>query len=49
MKPRSRREIPAVNKLLDALGEYDLATANLEIDSVERLNGAECFRDAPEL
>jgi L-seryl-tRNA(Ser) seleniumtransferase len=28
MKPRSRREIPAVNKILDALGEYDLATAS---------------------
>ena len=24
VKPRSRREIPAVNKVLDALGEYDL-------------------------
>jgi L-seryl-tRNA(Ser) seleniumtransferase len=28
VKPRSRRGIPAVNKLLDALGEYDLATAS---------------------
>jgi L-seryl-tRNA(Ser) seleniumtransferase len=28
VKLRSRREIPAVNKVLDALGEYDLATAN---------------------
>ena len=41
MKPRSRREIPAVNKLLDALGEYDLATASklprpLVVDLVRR-------------
>jgi L-seryl-tRNA(Ser) seleniumtransferase len=41
MKPRSRREIPAVNKLLDALGEHDLATANklprpLVVDLVRR-------------
>jgi L-seryl-tRNA(Ser) seleniumtransferase len=41
MKPRPRREIPAVNKLLDALGEYDLATANklprpLVVDLVRR-------------
>jgi L-seryl-tRNA(Ser) seleniumtransferase len=28
VKPRSRREIPAVSKVLDALGEYDLATAS---------------------
>ena len=41
MKPRSRREIPAVNKVLDALGEYDLATASklprpLVVDVVRR-------------
>ena len=41
MKPRSRREIPAVNKVLDALGEYDLATASklprpLVVDLVRR-------------
>jgi L-seryl-tRNA(Ser) seleniumtransferase len=41
VKPRSRREIPAVNKLLDALGEYDLATASklprpLVVDLVRR-------------
>ena len=29
MKPRSRREIPAVNKVLDALGEYNLAAASM--------------------
>jgi len=41
MKPRSRREIPAVNKVLDALGEYDLTTASklprpLVVDLVRR-------------
>src|SRR6266576_5455700 len=41
VKPRSRREIPAVNKVLDALGEYDLATASklprpLVVDVVRR-------------
>jgi len=41
MKPRSRREIPAVNKLLDALGEHELATASklprpLVVDLVRR-------------
>jgi L-seryl-tRNA(Ser) seleniumtransferase len=41
VKPRSRREIPAVNKVLDALGEYDLATASklprpLVVDLVRR-------------
>jgi len=41
MKPRSRREIPAVNKLLAALGEHDLATASklprpLVVDLVRR-------------
>src|SRR6266496_1448039 len=41
MKPRSRRDIPAVNKVLDALGEYDLATASklprpLVVDLVRR-------------
>src|SRR2546430_5742201 len=41
MKPRSRREIPAVNKVLDALGEYNLATASklprpLVVDVVRR-------------
>jgi L-seryl-tRNA(Ser) seleniumtransferase len=28
VKPRSRREIPAVNKVLDALGKYHLATSS---------------------
>jgi L-seryl-tRNA(Ser) seleniumtransferase len=41
VKPRSRREIPAVNKILDALGKYDLATASklprpLVVDLVRR-------------
>src|SRR5437660_2710896 len=41
VKPRSRREIPAVNKVLDALGEYDLAAASelprpLVVDLVRR-------------
>jgi L-seryl-tRNA(Ser) seleniumtransferase len=41
VKPRSRREIPAVNKVLDALGEYDLATTSrlprpLIVDLVRR-------------
>jgi L-seryl-tRNA(Ser) seleniumtransferase len=41
VKPRSRREIPAVNKVLDALGEYDLTTASklprpLVVDLVRR-------------
>jgi hypothetical protein len=41
VKPRSRREIPAVNKVLDALGEYALATASklprpLVVDLVRR-------------
>ena len=41
MKPRSHREIPAVNKVLDALGEYDLTTASklprpLVVDLVRR-------------
>src|SRR5256714_1398299 len=41
VKPRSRRKIPAVNKVLDALGEYDLATASklprpLVVDLVRR-------------
>jgi L-seryl-tRNA(Ser) seleniumtransferase len=41
VKPASRREIPAVNKVLDALGEYDLATASklprpLVVDLVRR-------------
>jgi hypothetical protein len=41
IKPRSRREIPAVNKVLDALGEYDLAKASklprpLVVDLVRR-------------
>ena len=41
MKSRSRREIPAVNKLVDALGEHDLATASklprpLVVDLVRR-------------
>jgi len=41
MKPRSRREIPAVNKVLDALDEYDLAKASklprsLVVDLVRR-------------
>ena len=41
VKPRSRREIPAVNKVLDALREYDLATASklprpLVVDLVRR-------------
>src|SRR5437016_8324617 len=41
VKPRSRREIPAVNKVLDALGDYDLATAGkrprpLVVDLVRR-------------
>jgi L-seryl-tRNA(Ser) seleniumtransferase len=41
MKPRSRREIPAVNKLVDALGEHELATASklprpLVVDLVRR-------------
>jgi L-seryl-tRNA(Ser) seleniumtransferase len=41
VKPRSRREIPAVNKVLDALGKYDLATASklprpLVVDFVRR-------------
>jgi L-seryl-tRNA(Ser) seleniumtransferase len=41
MKPRFRRDIPAVDKVLDALGEYDLATASklprpLVVDVVRR-------------
>jgi L-seryl-tRNA(Ser) seleniumtransferase len=41
VKPRCRREIPAVNKVLDALGEYDLATASklprpLVVDLIRR-------------
>ena len=41
VKPRSRREIPAVNKVLDALSEHDLATASklprpLVVDLVRR-------------
>jgi L-seryl-tRNA(Ser) seleniumtransferase len=41
IKPRSRREIPSVNKVLDALGEYDLAKASklprpLVVDLVRR-------------
>jgi L-seryl-tRNA(Ser) seleniumtransferase len=41
MKQRSRREIPAVNKLVDALGEHELATASklprpLVVDLVRR-------------
>jgi len=41
VKPRSRREIPAINKVLDALGEHDLATAStparpLIVDLVRR-------------
>ena len=41
MKLRSRREIPAVNKLVDALGEHELATASklprpLVVDLVRR-------------
>ena len=35
VKPRSRREIPAVNKVLDALGEYDLPRP-LVVDLVRR-------------
>jgi L-seryl-tRNA(Ser) seleniumtransferase len=35
LKPRSRREIPAVNKVLDALGEYDLPRP-LVVDLVRR-------------
>jgi len=41
VKPRLRREIPAVNKVLDALGEHDLVTASksarpLIVDLVRR-------------
>ncbi len=41
VKPRSCREIPAVNKILDALGEYDVATTSklprpLVVDLVRR-------------
>ena len=41
VKPRSRREIPAVNKVLDALSKYNLATASklprpLVVDLVRR-------------
>jgi L-seryl-tRNA(Ser) seleniumtransferase len=41
LKPRSRREIPAVNKVLDALDEYDLSTTSklprpLIVDLVRR-------------
>ena len=35
VKPRSRREIPAVNKVLDALGDYDLPR-QLVVDLVRR-------------
>jgi len=35
VKPRSRRKIPAVNKVLDALGEYDLPRP-LVVDLVRR-------------
>jgi L-seryl-tRNA(Ser) seleniumtransferase len=35
VKPRSRREIPAVNKVLDALGDYDLPRP-LIVDLVRR-------------
>jgi L-seryl-tRNA(Ser) seleniumtransferase len=35
LKPRSRREIPAVNKVLDALGKYDLPRP-LVVDLVRR-------------
>ena len=54
MKPRSRREIPAVNKILDALGEYDLATASklprpLVVDLVRReLSKIRSNREIPE-
>jgi L-seryl-tRNA(Ser) seleniumtransferase len=41
VRPRSRREIPAVNKVLDALSQYNLATASklsrlLVVDLVRR-------------
>ncbi len=54
VKPRSRREIPAVNKVLDALGEYDLATASklprpLIVDLVRReLSKIRCNSEIPE-
>jgi L-seryl-tRNA(Ser) seleniumtransferase len=54
VKPRSRREIPAVNKVVDALGEYDLAAASklprpLIVDLVRReLSKIRSNRETPE-
>ena len=48
VKPRSRREIPAVNKLLDALGKYDLPRP-LVVDLVRReLSKIRSNSDIPE-
>lgn len=54
VKPRSRREIPAVNKVLDALGENDLVTANklprpMVVEQVRReLSQIRSKREIPE-
>jgi L-seryl-tRNA(Ser) seleniumtransferase len=48
VKPRSRREIPAVNKVLDALGKYDLPRL-LVVDFVRReLSKIRSNSDIPE-
>jgi L-seryl-tRNA(Ser) seleniumtransferase len=48
VKSRSRREIPAVNKVLDALGEYDLPRP-LVIDLIRReLSGIRDKNEIPE-
>jgi len=48
VKPRSRREIPAVNKVLDALGEYDLPRP-LVVNLVRReLSKIRSNREIPE-
>jgi L-seryl-tRNA(Ser) seleniumtransferase len=54
VKSRSRREIPAVNRVLDALGEYDLTTASklprpLVVDLIRReLSKLRSNREIPE-
>ncbi len=54
LKPRSRREIPAVTKVLNALGKYDLVTASklprpLIVDLIRReLSKMRSTNDVPE-
>jgi seryl-tRNA(sec) selenium transferase len=49
LKPRSRREIPAVNKVLDALGDYDLPRP-LIVDLVRsELSEVRAKADTPDL